>query len=176
MTISIKPTASGSTIEQDGSSILSIDASGNLTVPNNMTFSGTVTGISSYSDSDALSLFNASGSAPVYACRAWVNFNGTGTVAIDASGNVSSITDHGVGNYTINFTTALPDANYTVSMFGVAYASSNTAAGCAFGFYPTGTATYTPSAKTTTSARILSGYGGSAILHDLQDVSFTVFR
>ena len=61
-----------------------------------------------------LAQFNASGSAPVYACRAWVNFNGTGTVAIRASGNVSSITDNGTGEYTVNFTTALPDANYCV--------------------------------------------------------------
>jgi hypothetical protein len=52
------------------------------------------------------------GSAPIYACRAWVNFNGTGTVAIRASGNVSSITDNGTGNYKVNFTTAMPDANY----------------------------------------------------------------
>jgi hypothetical protein len=65
-----------------------------------------------YTNADALSLFNASGSAPVYACRAWVNFNGTGTVAIRASGNVSSITDNGVGMYTVNFTTAMQDANY----------------------------------------------------------------
>jgi len=42
-----------------------------------------------------------------------VNFNGTGTVAIRASGNVSSITDNGVGDYTVNFTTAMPDANYS---------------------------------------------------------------
>lgn len=47
-----------------------------------------------------------------YKCRAWVNFNGTGTVAIRASGNVSSITDNGTGDYTVNFTTAMPDANY----------------------------------------------------------------
>lgn len=47
-----------------------------------------------------------------YKCRAWVNFNGTGTVAIRASGNVSSITDNGVGDYTVNFTTAMPDVNY----------------------------------------------------------------
>jgi len=52
-----------------------------------------------------------------YGCRAWVNFNGTGTVAIRASGNVSSITDNGTGNYTINFTTALTDANYS-GVFG----------------------------------------------------------
>jgi hypothetical protein len=45
-------------------------------------------------------------------CRAWVNFNGTGTVAIRASFNVSSITDNGTGDYTVNFTTAMPDANY----------------------------------------------------------------
>ncbi len=56
-----------------------------------------------------------SGSAPIYAARAWVNFNGTGTVAIRSSGNVSSITDNGVGDYTINFATAMPDANYAVS-------------------------------------------------------------
>jgi hypothetical protein len=45
--------------------------------------------------------------------KAWVNFNGTGTVAIRASGNVSSITDNGTGDYTVNFTTALADANYS---------------------------------------------------------------
>jgi hypothetical protein len=50
-----------------------------------------------------------SGTAPLYAARAWVNFNGTGTVAIRGSGNVSSITDTGVGLYTINLTTAMPD-------------------------------------------------------------------
>ena len=55
---------------------------------------------------------NATGSAPIYACRAWVNFNGTGTVAIRASGNVSSITDNGTGDYTVNFTTAMQDSNY----------------------------------------------------------------
>jgi hypothetical protein len=44
--------------------------------------------------------------------KAWVNFNGTGTVAIRASFNVSSITDNGAGNYTVNFTTAFADANY----------------------------------------------------------------
>ena len=47
-------------------------------------------------------------------CKAWVNFNGTGTVAIRASYNVSSITDNGVGDYTVNFTTAMVDANYAV--------------------------------------------------------------
>ena len=60
-----------------------------------------------------LTQFSASGSAPVYAARAWVNFNGTGTVAILGSGNVTSITDNGTGDYTLNFTTAISDANYS---------------------------------------------------------------
>ena len=72
-----------------------------------------------------LSQFNASGSAPVYACRAWVNFNGTGTVAIRASGNVSSITDNGTGAYRVNFTTAMPDANYSISV-GIGSTSGDT--------------------------------------------------
>jgi uncharacterized protein (AIM24 family) len=60
-----------------------------------------------------LSFNSGYGSAAVaYGCRAWVNFNGTGTVAIRASGNVSSITDNGTGLYTVNFTTAMPDALY----------------------------------------------------------------
>ena len=58
------------------------------------------------------------GSAPIFGARAWVNFNGTGTVAIRASGNVSSITDNGIGDYTVNFTAAMPDANYAVSLSG----------------------------------------------------------
>jgi len=53
-----------------------------------------------------------SGSAPIFGARAWVNFNGTGTPAINSSGNVASITDLGVGHYQINFTTAMQDANY----------------------------------------------------------------
>lgn len=56
--------------------------------------------------------------ATAYGCRAWVNFNGTGTVAIRASGNVTSITDNGTGEYTINFTTAMPDANYATVLGG----------------------------------------------------------
>ena len=51
----------------------------------------------------------------VYTAKAWVNFNGTGTVAIRASGNVSSITDNGTGDYTVNFTVAMADANYSVT-------------------------------------------------------------
>lgn len=59
--------------------------------------------------------FNASGSAPVYACRAWVVFDGTTSPAtIIASGNVTSVTRNSTGNYTVNLTTALQDSNYSV--------------------------------------------------------------
>lgn len=51
---------------------------------------------------------------PLYGVRAWVNFNGTGTVAIRASGNVSSVSDLGVGVYGVNFSNSLSDANYAV--------------------------------------------------------------
>jgi hypothetical protein len=60
-------------------------------------------------------LQNTSG-VEVYTAKAWVNFNGTGTVAIRASGNVSSITDNGTGDYTVNFTTAMSDANYAAQL------------------------------------------------------------
>ena len=50
-----------------------------------------------------------------YGCRAWVNFNGTGTVAIRESGNVSSITDNGTGDYTVNFVIDMPDVNYAAN-------------------------------------------------------------
>jgi hypothetical protein len=55
--------------------------------------------------------------ATAYGCRAWVNFNGTGTVAIRASGNVSSVSDNNTGNYTVNFSTAMPDTNYAYMGF-----------------------------------------------------------
>jgi hypothetical protein len=63
--------------------------------------------------------FNAGGSAPVYACRAWVNFDGrTGSGnTIRASGNVSSVTKNGTGDYTVNFATAMPDGDYAASGF-----------------------------------------------------------
>jgi len=60
-------------------------------------------------------------------CRAWVNFNGTSTVAIRASYNVSSITDNGTGDYTVNFTTAFADANYSVVGTATATSTSTSA-------------------------------------------------
>lgn len=68
------------------------------------------------------SALNASGNMPVYACRAWWNFDGTGTPALRASGNILGITDNGVGDYTVNFSTAFPDAAYAANItagFGI---------------------------------------------------------
>jgi hypothetical protein len=91
-------------------------------------------------DSSGNLLFNSGyGSvATAYGCRAWVNFNGTGTVAIRASGNVSSITDNATGAYTINFTNAMPDANYSV---GQATGDGTGAGKFIFGFTATPTTT-----------------------------------
>jgi hypothetical protein len=76
--------------------------------------------------------------ATAYGCRAWVNFNGTGTVAIRGSGNVSSITDNGTGDYTVNFSTAMPDANYATNV------SADGLSGAGYGYpswiYPGGVA------------------------------------
>jgi hypothetical protein len=96
--------------------------------------SGTITGASTLATTvasptfttpniDSAQFATVSGTAPIYPCRAWVNFNGTGTVAIRASGNVSSITDSGVGLYDVNFTTAMTDANYGIAV--TAYSSSS---------------------------------------------------
>ena len=93
---------------------------------------------------DSAQLATVVGTAPLYMCRAWVNFNGTGTVAIRASGNVSSITDNGTADYTVNFTTAMQDANYAaVSING------STAGGEAKMSVPGG-------AQTTAACRIVS--------------------
>lgn len=107
----------------------------------------------------ATKLSTAAGSAPSYSARAWVAFNGTGTVAIRASGNVSSITDVGVGQYTVNYTTAFADINYAVC----ASCSSNGAAALAT---PTLNSTSTGGAvaPTTTTTRIVTSNISSAVL------------
>jgi hypothetical protein len=76
---------------------------------------GTLTGVTSISSTTAdTPVILQDSSSNSNTCRAWVNFNGTGTVAIRADFNVSSITDNNTGDYTVNFTTAMPDANYAV--------------------------------------------------------------
>ena len=114
-----------------------------------------------------------SGTAPLYMCRAWVNFNGTGTVAIRASGNVTSITDNNVGNYTVNFTNAMPDANYAVT-FGVGGGGSGLNSGFVAGVL-TSTQYGTASNKTTTALQFTTG-DYTATLRDLGEIYVAIFR
>ena len=108
------------------------------------------------------------GSAPIYGCRAWVNFDGTTSPpTIRASGNVTNVTKNATGDYTINFTTAMSDANYSaVSSVGAA-SSTNATLICA------------KYAGTSTSAsfRIQStANASSSTYYDLADISVQFFR
>jgi uncharacterized protein (AIM24 family) len=128
------------------------DAAGTIQVSGNP-ISGT-TG----SFSGDLSFNSGYGSAAVaYGCRAWVNFSGTGTVAIRASGNVSSITDNGTGTYTMNFTTAMPDVNYAPTYNDLFYGA---------GFTDT---------LLTTSVRVYSLNNSFAAI-DVSGIYVTIFR
>jgi hypothetical protein len=117
------PAADTLAFVEGGSEVMRINSSGNVGIGNttpsyklDVTGDINVTGDFRKNDTVFAGLTGGqTGSAPLYGARAWVNFNGTGTVAIRASGNVSSITDNGVGDYTVNFTTAMPDANYAAS-------------------------------------------------------------
>jgi hypothetical protein len=103
----IQDTAGNNIINESGDTI-TIGASGDtITIP-----SGATTTLTDGVSGDFKMNSGFGSIATAYGCRAWVNFNGTGTVAIRESGNVTSITDNGTGDYTVNFTTAMPDVNY----------------------------------------------------------------
>ena len=129
---------------------------------------GTLTGVTSISSASANTpvIMQDSGSNS-NTCRAWVNFNGTGTVAILASFNVSSITDNGTGDYTVNFTNAMPDINYSVAGIGGPNSSAGT---------PIQIMENNLSARTTSSIRIwnLRSAGGGAL--DTATTSVQIFR
>ena len=99
-------------------------------------------------------------------CKAWVNFNGTGTVAIRASYNVNSITDNGTGDYTVNFTTAMVDANYAAECT-IQYDQAGSGVG---GTYPS----YSRNAPSATSARF--HHQQNATLFDCTIMSVAIFR
>jgi hypothetical protein len=118
---------------------------------------------------------NASGSAPVYACRAWVNFDGkTGSGnTIRGSGNVSSVTKNsGDGHYTVNFTTAMPDVNFSVS--GICVQDG----GSAFNEFGGGQMIYewaNNPTRVTTSVQFYTWVGGTG-RRDAGNISIQVFR
>lgn len=106
---------------------------------------------------------NASGDAPVFACRMWVNFNGTGTLAVNGSGNVASVTDNGAGLYTITLTEALEDINYAI------IANAGSTPGNAISCFENTNVT-----RTTSSFGIRVNNGGDS--YDSTSVSVAVFR
>ena len=116
--------------------------------------------------SNASLMTTPSGTAPNYMCRAWVNFNGTGVVAIRASGNVTSITDNGTGDYTVNFTTAMSDANYSMTS-----SSANTGPTMSIASPQLAATPFT-----TTTARVETRNTSSGALLDCQFVCLGFFR
>lgn len=110
---------------------------------------------------------NTSGTEIGTLCRAWVNFNGTGTVAIRGAFNVSSITDGGVGVYTVNFTTAMTDSNY--STVGSAKTADNSTAGG-------NNLSFAPYSFNTGSISMLSIDAGNGALKDAAVMTASVFR
>lgn len=113
-----------------------------------------------------------SGTAPIYPCRAWVNFNGTGTVAIRASGNVTSITDNGTGDYTVNFTTAMPDADYAPTIAISSIYTNNASAVATVN----SNGSNTEVAPTTTACRVQIEFASNNTQFDAKYVNIAVFR
>lgn len=97
--------------------------------------------------------------ATAYGCRAWVNFQGTSTVTVRGSGNISSVSDNGVGNYTLNFTDAMSDTNYT----GSAMSSS-------------GTGTCPLMGNRNTGSCVITTVNASGAATDYGTVCVTIFR
>ena len=145
--------------------------------PTRLGFSTTADGASSPTERFRISSTGAQSSVipggstlyPSFDCRAWVNFNGTNTVAIRASGNVSSITDNGTGDYTVNFTTALVDANYAV-----AFGSGPTSAAAGGNSLGAGVIRE-GNALAAGSFRMTHNYGNS-LVYDAATICASVFR
>jgi hypothetical protein len=108
--------------------------------------------------------------ATAYGCRAWVNFDGTGTPAIRASGNVSSITDNGTGDYTVNFTNAMPDVNYAV-----VGSSAVTTGGGGYRWLAVGSGQASDFSMTTTSIRVQTVYDATNRT-DAEFAAVAIFR
>jgi len=115
---------------------------------------------------------NSSGTEIGQLCKAWVNFNGTGTIAIRSSFNVSSLTDNGIGDYTITFTNAMADGNFAVA--GSARYGDSAGLGTMRAFFISSIGTLA-NAMATSSVRVGIAYanGGS---EDVQVVTAAIFR
>ena len=128
-------------------------------------------GDGTFSWGSAGGITETTGSAPYYGARAWASFNGQGTISLYSSANISSLTDNGTGDHTLNFTTAMPDTNYAV-VFGTSVYSVNQVHT---------TALDSTSARATGSVRIQGYYiagGGDTvtIAGDFNPISVAIFR
>ncbi len=150
--------APGTTVSSGGGTT-SITLSANA----NATLSSDPVGF--YSATTALSPANVAGGL----CVAWANWDGTGTVSIGAARNVTSIMDNGgSGDFTINFTNALPDANYC-ALFGArrANASSNVSGVISERF--------SPATRTVSALRVLCGDSATGFVDSAVN-SVAIFR
>lgn len=124
-------------------------------------------------DNQVPALLNASGEAPLFGCRAWANFNGT-TGAVRASGNVTSVTKNATGDYTVNFDTAMPDANYAVSVTATDDGlSPSISPGFSYGQLKAGA---NGLVRATGSVRFQIGYPANSALYDQSDIHVLIFR
>lgn len=105
----------------------------------------------------------------VYTAKAWVNFNGTGTVAIRAAGNVSSITDNAAGDYTVNFTNPLSSADYSV------VGSAGTSSSAVITLFRTAAGTNTTTSPTVNGFKFCVMNSGTTTAYDQSFVSVAVF-
>lgn len=127
-----------------------------------------VSGDPTIANSGVTSVNGSTGALTVNDAKAWVNFNGTSTVAIRASFNVSSISDNGTGDYTVNFTSALADENYCAVFGGQGTTGANFA-------YTVGRGNQSTLQQTTTTLRMFASNGANAIV-DVLMASVAIFR
>lgn len=147
------------------------NASGNLSVPGSLNVTGTLNAgavtNTTGSFTGNLSFNSGFGSAAIaYGCRAWVNFNATGVIAIRGSGNVTSITDNATGDYTINFTNAMPDGNYAVALMAQQGAAGDLG----------GSSTWNGGTYSTTAVRVRAFQTNSGSAFDPVTYCVSVFR
>lgn len=167
-------------LKVNGSTAATLTTSG---ITGNLT--GNVTGNVTGNADTATKLSTTTGSAPAYACRAWVNFDGTrdttGAVStantnrlIRASGNVASVLRNGTGDYTITFTTAMSNENYSVNgITSIAGQSTSLAAVGIFSVKLSASNTY--SNKTISQVQIVSCGNSTNTILDGFDVNVSIF-
>lgn len=124
-----------------------------------------------FNDNSVQSTAGVTASSPA-AAKAWVCFNGVGTVSAFANFNVSSITDNGNGDYTINFLNALTDSNYAVAFGGLGSNLGNISGGMVV----IAGASNSANTKTTTQLRIQTGSSATGSLSDNGNINVVIFR